>query len=108
MPTASPAKRGWAYKKEEPQVWNPEHVAETATQVLVEYLGVAARFVVDDAMDATTASDGLPQASEEVHLRSFLINLVQQLPAGLPNERIRQTILEQCSRKAPPVTPLQK
>ena len=83
-------------------------MAQTATQVLIEYIGVSARFVVEDAMDATTASEALPQASEEVHLRSFLINLIQQLPPGLPNERIRQTILEQCSRKAPPVTPLQK
>jgi hypothetical protein len=90
-------------------VWNPEHVAQTATQVLVEYLGVAARFVVEDAMDATASSHALPQANHEAHLRSFLINLSQQLPAGLPNEHIRQTILERCSPTAPaPITPLQK
>jgi hypothetical protein len=41
----------------------------------------------------------LLQASEEVHLRSFLINLLQQLPAGLPSERIRQAVLEQCGHK---------
>jgi len=80
-------------------VWNPEQVAATATAVLVEYLGVAAQFVVDDAMEATTTGDSLLQASEEVHLRSFLINLLQQLPAGLPSERIRHAVLEQCGHK---------
>lgn len=82
-------------------------MAQTATQVLVEYLGVAARFVVEDAMDATASSHALPQANHEAHLRSFLINLSQQLPAGLPNEHIRQTILERCTAPAP-ITPLQK
>lgn len=90
-------------------MWNSEHVARTATQVLVEYLGVAAQFVVEDAIDATASGHALPQANDEAHLRSFLINLSQHLPPGLPIERIRQTILEQCNTKAPaPIPPHQK
>lgn len=81
-------------------MWNPNPLTAIATRVLVEYLGVAAQFVVEDAMDATTATDHSPLVSDEVHLRSFLINLAQHLPSGLPIERIRQQILAQYTAQA--------
>jgi hypothetical protein len=79
-------------------VWNHENAARAARKVLVEYLGVAAQFVVEDAMDATLAGGDPSRVSEEVQLRSFLIHLAQHLPPNLPIDRIRQAILKECAQ----------
>jgi hypothetical protein len=78
-------------------VWNHEIAALAARKVLVEYLGVAAQFVVEDAMDATLAGGDPSRVSDEVQLRSFLIHLAQHLPPNLPIDRIRQAILKECA-----------
>lgn len=79
-------------------MWNPDKAASIANQVLVEYLGVSAQFVVEDAiaMSKHTSTNG--HDSEELELRSFLITLAGLLPPGIPGNRIRESILKMYHR----------
>jgi hypothetical protein len=80
-------------------MWNPDKATAIATQVLVEYLGVAAQFVVEDAMAMSKDANRSGNEYEELHMYTFLINLSNQLPPGLPAEQIRETIRKKYHRK---------
>ena len=75
-------------------MWNPEKAASIANQVLVEYLGVSAQFVVEDAIAMSQNLSSSGGDSEEMRLRSFLINLSGLLPPGIPSDQIRESILK--------------
>lgn len=78
-------------------MWNPDKAAAIATHVLVEYLGVSAQFVVDDAITMTThGNKNGHHEPDQAELRSFLINLCSLLPPTLPHDRIRETIFKGC------------
>ena len=79
-------------------VWNPDKAASIANQVLIEYLGVSAQFVVEDAIAMSKHSSNSGSDSEELQLRSFLINLGGLLPPGIPSDRIRESILKMYHR----------
>ncbi len=80
-------------------MWNPEKAAAVATEVLVEYLGVAAQFVVQDALDTSTDVHRSGNEYDELHMYTFLINLSNLLPPNLPAERIRETIRKKYNGK---------
>lgn len=85
-------------------MWNPDKAASIANQVLVEHLGVSAQFVVGDAIamskhSSASGNDSSElQLPSELQLLSFLINLVSLLPADLPSDRIRESILNMYHR----------
>lgn len=79
-------------------VWNPSKASAVATQVLIEYIGVAAQFVVADAIEQTERTAATSNTTEELMLLSFLINLGSELPVSVPTERVRSAIVEKYQR----------
>lgn len=77
-------------------MWNPDKVVAVATQVLVEYLGVSAQFLVEDAIAMCIRPGQLGADSEELQLSAFLIHLSERLPPDLPAHKIRDAILKKC------------
>jgi hypothetical protein len=89
-------------------MWNSEKLANVAQKTLVEYIGVSAQFVVRDAMEDTMKIISNQTGNEQMFVRTFLIKLMNVLPAELPTEKIRQTILDQCPPSATPTTDKQR
>jgi len=73
-------------------MWDPAKAASVATEVLVEHLGVAAQFVVEEAAAMDTGVHRSGNEYDELHMYTFLMNLSNLLPANLPAEQIREQI----------------
>jgi hypothetical protein len=64
---------------------------ETAIQAVAEYMGVAAEFVVDDALvdvKANTAFAGKPEYQQMY----FFVALGKQLPPNVPYAKVKEAI----------------
>jgi len=75
-------------------MFNTESIQRHATGVLTEYMGVAAEFLVEDALAQTHASLGTDGFNEEVFIRTFLTSLSLLLPTSFPQTKINQQILQ--------------
>ncbi len=67
-------------------------LTKCATTVLTEHLGVAAEFVVDDALNAVRASSTSGDMPDAVFLDSWFITLGGMLPPSVPLDSVRRQI----------------
>ena len=68
-----------------------ESLRTQAIEVVAEYMGAAAEFVVDDAWDEVAKNTAF-SAMPEQQLRYFFVCLSKQLPPDLPYIKIKETI----------------
>jgi hypothetical protein len=64
-----------------------------ATTVVAEYMGIAAQFVVEDAMDDMLKNKAFSNKAELQQL-VFFSCLGKQLPPEVPYEKVKQAILK--------------
>lgn len=67
-------------------------IRDAAIAVVSEYIGVAAEFVVDDAIDATVAEKALSDLPR-MQLLLFFRNLENELPPEVPFLAVRKQII---------------
>jgi hypothetical protein len=73
-------------------------LAACATKALIEYLGVAAEFVVEDALHAASATSVQRTLPDELFLRSFFITLGGMLPPSVPFDLVKRDIFTRYKR----------
>ena len=72
---------------------------EVAIQAVAEYMGVAAEFVVDDALhdvDNNKSFSGKPDLQQMY----FFVALGKQLPANVPYAKVKEAIMKATGIKA--------
>jgi hypothetical protein len=73
-------------------------LSASATKALIEYLGVAAEFVVDDALRVVSASSSQGNLPDELFIRSFFIALGGMLPSSVPFDAVKREIAARYQR----------
>ncbi len=69
-------------------------LAKGATKALVEHVGVAAEFVVGDALRQLRAAPTYRRLSDAADLGSFFAKLRGLVPADVPFEAVRRDIVK--------------